>query len=280
MLGSFLIFLREGVEGSMLVSIMCAYLAAAGRRDLFRPVFAGVGTALLASAVGGAAMYVLVKDAFVGSAAQTWFETATFLLAVVVLTGMTFWMQRHARRMSATLKAQTATAVGGGSALALATLAFVTVGREAVETTIFLLAIAFRDSPLALLLGAAAGLAVSLALSVAIYRLGVRLNLRRFFAAVGGALLVVAAGLLANAVQNLQELGALPGAGQALWDTGRVLPDESALGDVLHGLVGYTAAPTALQFAAWLVFLGASRAALLGRSSRAAPRAPTQPARG
>jgi high-affinity iron transporter len=267
-LGSFLIFLREGVEGSMLVSIMCAYLAAAGRRDLFRAVFAGVGAALLASALGGVALYALARDAFVGSVAQAWFETATFLLAVIVLTSMTFWMQGHARTLSTTLKGEMAAAVGAGSALALATLAFVTVGREAVETVIFLVAIALNESPLALLGGAVLGLALSLLISVAIYRLGVRLNLRRFFTWVGAALLVVAAGLLADAIQNLQQLSVLPGAGLVVWNTDALLSDESIVGDMLHGLLGYTAMPTILQLTAWLAFLAISLASLLRRPAR------------
>jgi high-affinity iron transporter len=255
-LGSFLIFLREGIEGSMIVSIMCAYLAAAGRRDLFRGVFLGVGAALIASGLGAVALYVAIKDSFIGSTAQTWFETGTFVLAVIVLTYMTFWMKRNARHMSATLKSHVTAAVTGGSAFALAMLAFVTVGREAVETVIFLLAISFQSSPLQLLAGALVGLAISLAISIAIYRLGVRMNLRRFFTIVGAALMLVAAGLLANAVQNLQELHVLPGAGYGLWSTERIIAEDSTLGDILHGLIGYAAAPTALQVISWALFLG------------------------
>jgi len=278
MLGSFLIFLREGIEGSMIVAIMCSYLAAAGRRDLFRPVFAGVAAALLASSTAALALYAVARNAFIDSDAQTLFETGTFVLAVVVLTYMTFWMKRHSRTLGASLRAQVDAAVtgggaaAGGSAFALALLAFATVGREAVETVIFLLAIAFQDSPLALLGGAALGLAISLGLSFALYRLGVKLNLKRFFTVVGAALMVVAAGLLANAVQNLQKLRVLPGAGQALWDTGRVISDDSPLGDILHGLVGYAASPSALQVLAWALFLGVGLAAFLGLPLRPDPR--------
>lgn len=267
MLGSFLIFLREGIEGSMIVTIMCTYLAAAGRRDLFRPVFVGVGAALLMASAGGAALYILVKSTFINSTGQTWFETGTFLLAVVVLTYMTFWMKRNARNIGKDLKTQVA-AAAGASAFALGMVAFATVGREALETAIFLLAIAFQNSPLALLIGAVAGLAVSFGLSQAMFRLGVRLNMKRFFTIVGAALMVVAAGLLANAAQNLQQLGVLPGAHQTLWNTSGLIPDESAIGDILHGLVGYAASPTALQFATWLLFLAIGLATFLGLPQR------------
>ncbi|MEA2681989.1 MAG: high-affinity iron transporter [Chloroflexota bacterium] len=258
MAGSFLIFLREGIEGSMICAILLTYLAAGGRRDMFRWVLGGAGVALAGSAVVGGALYILVRSDFVGSRAQAWFETITFAMAVVVLTYMTFWMKRHARRLSADLKLRVDGAVTGGSGMALALVAAATVGREAVETAIFTVAIALQSSPAQLLLGAAGGLAVALAVSVAIYRLGVKLNLGKFFTFVGAALMVVAAGLLANTVQNLQALGVLadlPGAAIQMWDTSRLLPQDSTLGDILHGLVGYAAAPSLLQLTAYVVFL-------------------------
>jgi high-affinity iron transporter len=252
----------------MIISIMCAYLAGAGRRDLFRAVFAGVLAALAASALVGVAMYVVAKDTFIGSTAQTWFETLTFVLAVVVLTYMTFWMKAKSRGISASLKAQMTAAITGGSAFALTVLAFVTVGREAIETAIFLLAIAFKNSAFSLLVGAFAGLALSLALSFAIYRLGMRINMRRFFTIMGSALMIVAAGLLADAVQNLQELGILPGGGATLWNTSRILSDDSNLGDILHGLFGYAASPSVLQVVVWALFLAVGLRLFLAQTTR------------
>lgn len=256
--GSFLIFLREGIEGSMICAILLTYLAAGGRRDMFRWVLGGAAAALAGSAIVGGGLYALVRSDFVGSRAQAWFETATFGLAVIVLTYMTFWMKRHARRLSADLKLRVDGAVTGGSGLALALVAAATVGREAVETAIFTVAIALQSSPAQLLIGAAAGLAAALAVSVAIYRLGVKLNLGKFFTWVGAALMIVAAGLLANTVQNLQQLGViahLPGAAIHIWDTSQLIPQDSPLGDILHGLVGYAAAPSLLQLTAYVVFL-------------------------
>jgi high-affinity iron transporter len=99
------------------------------------------------------------------------------------------------------------------------------------------------------------GLAVSLCLSVAIYRLGIRVNMKRFFTVLGAGLMIVAAGLLANAIQNLQELSVLPGGSQTLWNTSRFVSDDSNLGDVLHGIFGYASSPSLLQVSAWAVFL-------------------------
>jgi high-affinity iron transporter len=256
MVGSLLIFAREGLEGTLICSILLTYLASAGRRDLFRYVFAGAGLAVVLATAAGVVLWVVTRDAFIGSDAQTWFETGVFAVAVTVLTYMTFWMRRHSRNLGRQLREKVSGAVSGGSGLALGLIAFVTVGREAVETVIFLLAIAYQSSPFQLVIGAVIGLAIALGISYSMYRVGVRINLGRFFAIVGSLLMVVAAGLLADGVQNLQELGVLPGASMTLFNVSGSLPDDTGVGDVLHGLIGYSAAPTALQAVIWAGFLG------------------------
>ena len=274
MLASLLIFLREGIEGSMIVTIMCTYLVKAGRRDLVRAVLLGVLAALACSAVAGIAIYAVARDSFINSTVQAWFETGTFLLAVIVLTYMTFWMRRNSRSLSGDLKARMGEAIAAGSALSLASLAFVTVGRESIETVIFLLAIAFKSSWLSLLSGAVIGLGLAAVISVGVFRLGIRMNFKRFFTVMGALLMVVAAGLLADAVQNLQELGALPGRSLTLWDTTRLLPEDSNLGDILHGLLGYASSPSLLQVLVWALFLSVGLAVFFHR-----PTAPGRPSR-
>jgi high-affinity iron transporter len=261
--GSLLIFAREGIEGTLICSILLTYLGSAGRRDLFRYVFLGAGSAVVLATAMGIVLWIVSRDAltgstsqqWIGSASQQWFETGVFAVAVGVLTYMTFWMRRHSRSLGRDLRAKVSGAVSGGSGIALGLVAFVTVGREAIETVIFLIAIAYQSSPLQLLIGAVIGLAISFAVSFAMYRVGLRINLGRFFAIVGSLLMVVAAGLLADGVQNLQELGVLPGGSMTLFDVSRTLPDDAGIGDVLHGLVGYSAAPTALQAVIWGTFL-------------------------
>ena len=194
MVGSLLIFAREGLEGTLICSILLTYLASAGRRDLFRYVFLGAGRGRRPGdrdrdrALDRQPRCVHRLDL------AAWFETGVFAVAVAVLTYMTFWMRRHSRNMGRELRAKISGAVTGGSGIALGLVAFVTVGREAVETVIFLLAIAYQSSPLLLVIGAVIGLAIALAVSYAMFRVGLRLNLGRFFAIVGSLLMVVAAG--------------------------------------------------------------------------------------
>ena len=278
MVGSLLIFAREGLEGTLICSILLTYLASAGRRDLFRYVFAGAGLAVVLATASGVVLWVVTRDAFIGSNAQTWFETGVFAVAVAVLTYMTFWMRRHSRNIGRELRDRVSGAVSGGSGIALGVIAFVTVGREAVETVIFLLAIAYQSSPLQLVIGAVIGLAIALGVSSSMYRLGLRINLGRFFAVVGSLLLVVAAGLLADGVQNLQELGVLPGGSMTLFNVSGSLPDNTGVGDLLHGLIGYSAAPTALQAIIWAAFLGVGLTLFLRPQRRPAPRPPASAA--
>ena len=272
MLATLVIFLREGVEASMIVAILLAYLNRTGRRDRFRDVFAGVGAALVLATAGGVIVYETIRS-YSGSRVQTIFETGTYLLAAGVLTYMTFWMRNHARSLSAELRARTDAALDGRARLGLGLLAFQAVGREGLETVVFTLAIVFSTTTAGALSGAAIGLAGALTIAFVIYRLGHRLNLARFFTVIGVLLMVFAAGLLADSVENLQQLGWLPVLNSPMWHTTSVLSEGSALGDVLHSFFGYSDAPTPFQLLIYVAYLAAVVAAYLGLRFRMRPRA-------
>jgi high-affinity iron transporter len=272
MLATLVIFLREGVEASMIVAILLAYLARAGQRRYFRYVFAGVAAALGLAGIGGLVAYLTIKS-YAGSRAQTIFETCTYLLAAAILTYMTFWMRSHARGLKGELQSKAGAVLADrpgeelsrGARAGLGLLSFQAVGREGVETVVFTLAIAFSSSHKAgLLAGAAIGLAISMAIAFTMYRLGHRMNIGRFFTVVGALLMVFAAGLLVDAVQNLQELGWLPLATHPLWHTGAILREDSAVGDIAHSFFGYAQSPTALQALVYLLYLGCVLLAYFG----------------
>jgi high-affinity iron transporter len=267
MLATLVIFLREGVEASMIVAILLAYLNRIGRRDHFRDVFVGVGAALVLATAGGVIAYETISS-YDGSRAQTIFETFTYLLAASVLTYMTFWMRNHARSLSRELRARADAALDGRARLGLGLLAFQAVGREGLETVVFTLAIVFSTTAAGALTGAAIGLAGALAVAFVIYRLGHRLNLARFFTVIGVLLMVFAAGLLADSVQNMQELGWLPVLSSPMWHTTSVLSESSAFGDVLHSFFGYSDAPTPLQLLIYVSYLAVVVITYLGLRSR------------
>jgi high-affinity iron transporter len=272
MLATLVIFLREGVEASMIIAILLAYLNRIGRREHFRDVFVGVGAALLLATAGGVVAYETIRS-YDGSRAQAIFETVTYLVAATVLTYMTFWMRNHARSLSKELRARAEAALDGRARWGLGLLAFQAVGREGLETVVFTLAIIFSTSTAGALTGAAIGLVGALGIAFVIYRLGHRLNLSRFFTVIGVLLMVFAAGLLADSVENMQQLGWLPVLNTPMWHSARLLSENSAFGDVLHSFFGYSDAPTPLQLLVYVGYLAIAALAYLGVWERVRARA-------
>ena len=279
MIPTFVIFLREGIEASMIVAILCAYLDKIVQRRHFRDVFLGVGAALVLVLGGGVAAYLVIEQ-YDGSTVQTIFETVTFLVAATVLTYMTFWMQSHSRTITQDLQRRSEAALNGRARLGLGLLSFQAVGREGLETMVFTLAIVFASSNQAatqghgrgLLLGAVLGLAVAIAIAYAIFKLGRRLNLGVFFRVIGVVLMVFAAGLLTDAVENMQQLGWLPFLQHSVWNTSSALSEDSSLGDLFHSLLGYADRPTVLQVLVWITYVAVSVTLFIrmGRRSRGA----------
>lgn len=251
MLATYILFLREGLEASLIVSMIFAVLRQLDQMKQARAVWIGVGLALLCSMLSGVLIFNLVHT-YADTVGQTIFETCTYLIAVVLLTGMTFWMQQHSRtlKQEIALKAQAA-----GSGFAFGLLAFTFVGREGVETAFFTLALAFQTNSWLLLLGGLLGLLSAVLLCFLIYRLGYRLNYRIFFRVMGIILLVFAAGLLSDAVQNMQQLNWITFGMTPLWNTSRFLSESSNIGDLLHSFIGYAEAPTVLQGTLYALFL-------------------------
>jgi len=281
MIPTFVIFLREGVEASMIVAILLSYLDQIGQRRHFRDVFWGVAAAMVLVLGGGVAAYLLIHQ-YAGSTAQAVFETVTYLLAAAVLTYMTFWMQAHSRTMKSELVARSDAALEGRTRWGLRILAFQAVGREGLETMVFTLAIVFASTTQAgtpvggrgLLVGGLLGLAVALAIAYVIFRLGRRLDLGLFFRVIGVVLMVFAAGLLADAVQNMQQLGWLPFLERPMWDTSGFLNQSSNLGDVFHSLLGYADHPTVLQAVVWVAYLSVAATAFILKGRRVPSGAP------
>jgi high-affinity iron transporter len=255
---AFVIALREGIEAALIVSIVLAYLKQLGRTDRSRLVWWGTAFAVLLSAALGTLIFAVGAD-FEGTAEQV-FEGLVTLTAVGVLTWMIFWMRRQGARIKSELQHKVDTALMAGG-FALAALAFFAVLREGVETALFLFAAAEGTAVEggavgAQLAGAALGLALAVVLGVLLYRGGIRMNLRSFFKVTGAILIVVAAGLFAYSMHELQEAGWFPVLEGHAFDLSSALPDDEGIGAVLRGLVGYNADPTVFEVLAWITYLG------------------------
>jgi high-affinity iron transporter len=173
-------------------------------------------------------------------------------------------MRNHSRTIGAELRSKTDAAMSSGARRGLFLLAFQAVGREGLETVVFTLAIIFSTSTKSAVLGAVVGLALALACAFAIYRLGKRINVALFFKVFGALLMVFAAGLLVDVVENLQSLGWFPILTHPLWNSGRLLSEDSAIGDVVHSFFGYVSKPTPLEIAVWVLYVAVAVTAFLG----------------
>ena len=256
---SFVIALREGIEAALIVSIVLAYLKQLGATDRSRLVWWGTALAVGFSAAVGTAVFAAGAE-FEGRTEEI-FEGLVTLAAVGVLTWMIFWMRRQGARIRSELQEKVDTALVTGG-LALAGLAFFAVLREGIETALFLFAAAngtavegTEVTPATQLLGAALGLALAIVLGVLLYRGGIRMNLRSFFRVTGWILIVVAAGLFAYSLHELQEAGWIPVLEAHAFDLSASLPDDEGVGAILRGLVGYNADPTWLEVTGWLGYL-------------------------
>lgn len=269
---SFVIALREGIEAALIVSIVLAYLKQLGASDRARLVWWGTGVAVALSAAVGTGIFIAGAE-FEGTAEEV-FEGLVTLAAVGVLTWMIFWMRRQGSRIRSELQEKVDTAIVSGG-LALAGLAFFAVLREGVETALFLFAAAKGTAvegtavaPATQVTGALLGLALAVVLGVLLYRGGIRMNLRSFFRVTGLILIVVAAGLFAYSLHELQEAGWLPILEAHAFDLSASLPDDAGAGAILRGLVGYNADPTWLEVVGWVAYLVVVGGSFLRRSAQ------------
>jgi high-affinity iron transporter len=251
-LANFLIGLREGLEASLVVSILLAYLVRTDRRRDVRYIWLGVGAALALVVV----VFVAVTLAF-EQLPFVWQEAVggtLSILAAGLVTWMIFWMRRTARGLKRELEGELATAVELGP-LAIATVAFLTVGREGLETAAIIWATISGSYTASPFVGAVSGILVAVLLGYLIYRGALRINLSTFFQVTGALLIVVAAGVLAYGVHDLQEAGLLPGLSNLAFDVSAVVPPDSWYGTLLKGTLNFQPDPTWLQTIAWVVYV-------------------------
>ena len=253
MFANFLIGLREGLEASLVVGILVAYLARTGRRDLLGRVWLGVGFAVAVSLAAGAALTFGPHG--LSFEAQETIGGTLSLVAVGFVTWMIFWMARTSRALRAELEGRMAVAVAaGGTSLVL--LSALAVGREGLETALFVWAAAqATGSTTSPLIGAALGLAVAVVLGTGVYYGAVRLNLASFFRWTGAALVIVAGGVLAYGLHDLQEARILPGLNTIAFDVSDTIPPGSWYGTLLKGTINFSPRTTVLEAVAWVLYV-------------------------
>jgi high-affinity iron transporter len=277
-LGNYLIGLREGLEASLVVVILIAYLVKTQRRHLLPRIWAGVTVAVVISLAFGALLtYGPQRLTFEAKEA---IGGVLSIVAVGFVTWMVFWMARHARGLSGELRGRLDTAAEAGRA-SLAFVALLAVGREGLETALFLWAATQAatnsdGSTATPLVGALLGILTAVAMGFAFYKGVLKINLGKFFKWTGVILIVVAAGVLAYGIHDLQEAGILPGLNSLAFDVSRQIPPDSWRGTLLKGTLNFSPATTWLEAGVWLAYVITTMALFLTRVRT--PRRPASPA--
>jgi high-affinity iron transporter len=251
-LQTFLTGLREGLEAALVVSILYSFLVRGGHRDRIGALWAGVAAAITISLAFGAILHF--TSASMSFEAQEAFGGFLSILAVGFVTWMVFWMRRAARTLKGDLqdKMHAALALGASGVFLAALLA---VAREGLETALFLYpTFQAQGAGAGPALGAVLGIATAVVVGVLIYRGTVHLNLATFFRVTGAALIVIAAGVLAYGVHDLQEAGILPGLNTLAWDI-EGWEITSWYGALMKGIFNIGPQMTVLEVLAYLAYL-------------------------
>jgi len=272
MIQTLLITWRETLEAALIVGILLTYLHRSGQPEGVRWVWLGAASAVLAAVacavLSDGALALLDPDA------QELLQAAILFLAVGVLSWMVLWMNRHASDIRGDLQRKADRALAGGRLAGLATVAFVAVFREGVETVLFLWGVtagaggAVRIVPF--VASGLAGSALAVGTAWLFFRGFAFLDLRTFFRVTGVLLLLVAAGLLTAGVNKLIALDYLPPLVPQVWNSSWLVRDGSVLGAVLSALVGYRSRPSLLEVLAFALYVPPMLWALRRTAARSA----------
>jgi high-affinity iron transporter len=250
-----LIGLREGLEAALVVVILAAFLVKTERRWALKYVWVGVTAAVVLSvALGAVLTYGTSRLSF---EQQELIGGTASIIAVGFVTAMVFWMRTAARTISGELKGRLDKAIDVGP-WAVALVGFLGVGREGLETAIFFYATtqAAGQGQVQPMFGWIIGLGAAVVMGIAIYKGALKINLGKFFRYTGILLVVVAAGILAYGLHDLQEAGVLPGLNNLAFDVSAAIPPDSWYGALLKGIFNFSPNTTWLQAIAWVLYVG------------------------
>jgi high-affinity iron transporter len=244
--------LRDGMEASLVVGVIIAYLVRTRRRRSERWVWIGAAVAVGVSQVVGAA--VVFTSSTLPERTEPTVNGVASIISMVFVTWMILWMKRAAQLLRRELREDRERAVAMGAG-ALFAVAFFAVGRESLEEALSLWPTIKNASSISAPIGALAGVAMAVLLGYWLYHYSFRLSLAKFFHVSGLALIVVTAGVLAAGLHELQEAGWIAGKDVLAFDVSVRVPESSWYGALLKGTVNFTAQTTWLQLGAWITYL-------------------------
>ncbi len=253
MLASFIISFREAFEALIIIVLIVTYLKGVGKKHLVKPVIVGGIAAVVASISLGIIIYLayVATLVFINKAL---IEAISAFIAVAVLTSVIYWMARKGPKIKQEIREKIEEKIFYNKPdsvkvyLSMASIGFIIVFREGIETILFSLPLILQDI-LSTTLGLVAGTILSLGISYTIFRYGVRISLRKFFYITSILLILIASGMLGYGVHEVLEYGEDIGIdlgilSQPLYkiniSADNPLHEENIVGTILSILIGYT----------------------------------------
>jgi high-affinity iron transporter len=216
MLGQYLITFREVLEAALIISIIFAFLTRIDKEELVKHVWNGVKIAIFASIITAIAIWMIYGG--LSSTDSKLFEGIAALIAVAVLTTMILWMAFKGKYIKDEVQNKVESVIKKGTVYGLIGLGFVVVFREAF-------------------------------IAYMIFKVGLRINLKRFFFLSSLLLIFLAAGLLGYGIHELFEyqeaVGNDPGwLGSIAYDIGisgdNIFHHKGVIGSIFAVMFGYS----------------------------------------
>ena len=253
MLATAIILFRETLEAALIISIILSATRGLRHRGLW------VNAGILAGIIGAilVALFAQQISELAEGTGQEIFNASILLAATIMLGWHNVWMAKHGREITARMNSVGAAVSEGERHMsALAIVVGLAVLREGSEVVLFLNGLfAGGTESSEMLTGSVFGLGAGVLAGVLLYFGLMRIPMRYFFSVTGWLILLLAAGLAAQAAGFLTQAGYLPGLIEPLWDTHSVLSERSIVGQVLHSLVGYTSRPSGIQLLVYMATL-------------------------
>ncbi|MCK7607112.1 FTR1 family protein [Geobacillus stearothermophilus] len=236
-----LITFREALEALLIIGIITSYLKRVNHREYTKYVWLGAALAVAAS-VGVAILFQVVLTGFAAMASEIYLKIGIMLVSTLLLTQMVFWMAEHSRDMKKSLEGKMDQFITAGNVVGMVIHSFLVVLREGVETVFFFAAITHGNIGAALQgWGAATGMAIAALVSYFFFKGTMRIPLKTFFKVTGAFIVLIAAGLLVQAISMMQDIGLIGSVMPHVYDLTWLLPEHPI--DYEHYLRDHGVAP-------------------------------------
>lgn len=250
-----MIGLREGLEAALVVSILITYLVRTNRTNSIKFVWIGVFSAVALSLAFGALLTFTSLSLHFNEAAEETFAGTMSVIAVALVTWMIVWMRNAGKKMNAELEGKLENAIIGG-AVTVAAMAFASVAREGIETTLFFFsAVQAAGSTVAPVIGFTLGILAASAVGFLIYRRAIKINMRRFFTVTSYFLILVAAGVFSYGISDLAEAGVIPVNLGTAFDLSASISKDSWFGALAKGIFNFNAETSWLSAISWMAYI-------------------------